>query len=187
MTRSRLSGCSMRTHNSPNPRLEGCHLFHRTGTPGAVIGIYSRSSVIPPLKYNHYKVFLQLSISAFAWSTRRKEMEMERQALRSSGWRAPRSNVNISFTRAGACCSARHLRRSRNVWGLNMDSFWCLPGIDIRATLLPCPVSVKSQLSAENTMKEGSREAPARTMDNNNSPKDSQPIWGRLCCRTLIL
>lgn len=156
MTRSQLSGYHTRRHNSPNLHLEGCHLFHQPGTPHTMwaSGIYWQAAL-----YQHLKTIIAKCFSArhpCVCLINRERWRWRGELYRVlSHWRLlstlehqylihPAGLVVQSATEVQECL--------RPKYGI----FWCLPGINIRATYSQS-VGVNSQLLTENTMKECSR------------------------------
>lgn len=81
---------------------------------------------MPPLKYNHCKsVFAAQHLDVCLIN--KEEGAGDGEAGSPELWPAlcNAQNVNISFTRAGACCSARATSAAPGMSeGLNMDSFF---------------------------------------------------------------
>lgn len=139
MTRSQLSGCSMRTRAGLNPHLEGCHLLHHSGTPrtGRNDWRLLTSSLIAPLKDNHYKVFCSSASLRSPDQQEGKGGDGEACSIEPSpaGACSPCSNINISFMRPGRAVQAAAAAAAlQECLGPKYGLFWCLAGIDVRAT-----------------------------------------------------
>lgn len=134
MTRSQLSGFHTRRHISLNPHLEGCHLFHQPGTPHMTwaIDIYWQAAL-----YQHLK-----TIIAKCFSTRypcvclinRERWRWRGVLYRAlSHWRLL-STLERQYLIHAAGLVVQSATEVQECLRPKYGIFWCLPGINIRAT-----------------------------------------------------